>query len=481
MQHQRLAIQILAIFALFSATLALDPRLEFNTTLLCTERYWLEIKFEGVVGNKVYFAGGNDPYTRYLDYTLTSESGSVGLYIVYDPTNLSYFAQMVNSQSQPQYQITLDVPACTGLTTTGLPASKQAVWVADVFRKDTDNEARGFYWNSNLQAAADAIFSPGSTVCDSAANFNNGGTAFLQSKGYSPTSAYCLMVTSTSADAGGLIQSIPSFLSSNWGVYDEVGFAQNITARKWVMILARRQRPNCGNKFRAVDYEECDDGNKDNLDGCNGDCEVESGWTCSENVLEEGSTCVQGPIPPTAPVPVPIAVPVSTPQGQTPTPGTPTASPTSAPTTAPSATPTSTPQGQTPTAGTPTTAPSATPSAAPQGNTPTGQTPTGQTPTGQTPTGQTPTGQTPSSSPQAGTPSTSSPSATPVSETPTGTPSASPSSTPDGGFTPSDAPSTEPFSPRPSRTPSTNIVNGSEKITASLMVIVTMLPFIIAF
>jgi cysteine-rich repeat protein len=37
----------------------------------------------------------------------------------------------------------------------------------------------------------------------------------------------------------------------------------------------------CGND-KAEPYEECDDGNERSGDGCSRDCELESGWVCSD-------------------------------------------------------------------------------------------------------------------------------------------------------------------------------------------------------
>ena len=40
----------------------------------------------------------------------------------------------------------------------------------------------------------------------------------------------------------------------------------------------------CGNGMREY-FEECDDSNKENNDGCNKKCQIEMGWTC--NILKE--------------------------------------------------------------------------------------------------------------------------------------------------------------------------------------------------
>ena len=46
----------------------------------------------------------------------------------------------------------------------------------------------------------------------------------------------------------------------------------------------------CGNGIRTLD-EECDDGNKDNNDGCSENCEFESGIVCYSNLIGHKSKC----------------------------------------------------------------------------------------------------------------------------------------------------------------------------------------------
>lgn len=41
-------------------------------------------------------------------------------------------------------------------------------------------------------------------------------------------------------------------------------------------------RKICGDGI-YTDKESCDDGNKNNLDGCNYNCVTETGWTCQHN------------------------------------------------------------------------------------------------------------------------------------------------------------------------------------------------------
>jgi len=50
----------------------------------------------------------------------------------------------------------------------------------------------------------------------------------------------------------------------------------------------------CGDAFVA-DSEQCDDGNREPNDGCASDCTVENGWTCEEDILQEGSVCSRTP------------------------------------------------------------------------------------------------------------------------------------------------------------------------------------------
>ena len=42
--------------------------------------------------------------------------------------------------------------------------------------------------------------------------------------------------------------------------------------------------------------EQCDDGNRDPNDGCASDCTVENGYTCSVDILQEGSICSRTPV-----------------------------------------------------------------------------------------------------------------------------------------------------------------------------------------
>ena len=46
----------------------------------------------------------------------------------------------------------------------------------------------------------------------------------------------------------------------------------------------------CGNGKREG-TEECDDQNKDDLDGCSSECKVEEGFECSEKDQQSASIC----------------------------------------------------------------------------------------------------------------------------------------------------------------------------------------------
>ena len=49
----------------------------------------------------------------------------------------------------------------------------------------------------------------------------------------------------------------------------------------------------CGDG-KKVDLEECDDGNIISDDGCNGECQVENGWSCSGGTSGQASKCIHG-------------------------------------------------------------------------------------------------------------------------------------------------------------------------------------------
>ncbi len=48
--------------------------------------------------------------------------------------------------------------------------------------------------------------------------------------------------------------------------------------------------PECGDSI-TEEPELCDDGNRDDGDGCNSTCEIELGWECSQESSDSGSTC----------------------------------------------------------------------------------------------------------------------------------------------------------------------------------------------
>jgi cysteine-rich repeat protein len=47
--------------------------------------------------------------------------------------------------------------------------------------------------------------------------------------------------------------------------------------------------PECGDKITISPWEECDDGNFRNGDGCDGQCQLEADYTCT---VTEPSQCV---------------------------------------------------------------------------------------------------------------------------------------------------------------------------------------------
>jgi cysteine-rich repeat protein len=40
--------------------------------------------------------------------------------------------------------------------------------------------------------------------------------------------------------------------------------------------------PHCGDGVLSSDFEECDDGNRSNNDGCDAECSIETAFTASE-------------------------------------------------------------------------------------------------------------------------------------------------------------------------------------------------------
>ncbi|KRX07476.1 Insulin-like growth factor binding protein, N-terminal [Pseudocohnilembus persalinus] len=48
----------------------------------------------------------------------------------------------------------------------------------------------------------------------------------------------------------------------------------------------------CGDGLRVDPSTECDDGNTDNGDGCDGNCTIEQGWTCSGGSYSQPDTCI---------------------------------------------------------------------------------------------------------------------------------------------------------------------------------------------
>lgn len=50
----------------------------------------------------------------------------------------------------------------------------------------------------------------------------------------------------------------------------------------------------CGNGFIEIEnFESCDDSNRNNSDGCSSQCQVESGYACSEPVVSIASYCLK--------------------------------------------------------------------------------------------------------------------------------------------------------------------------------------------
>lgn len=62
------------------------------------------------------------------------------------------------------------------------------------------------------------------------------------------------------------------------------------------------QQPRCGDGFRSLGIEACDDGNRANGDGCSSQCQLEPGAvppggalpSCGNGVVEPGEQCDDG-------------------------------------------------------------------------------------------------------------------------------------------------------------------------------------------
>jgi cysteine-rich repeat protein len=93
-----------------------------------------------------------------------------------------------------------------------------------------------------------------------------------------------------------------------------------------------------GSRLRDNTYETCDDGNRNNGDGCDQGCQVEPGWTCM-NPLGGRSVCT--PFTPTGTLP-PTSTPTATPTPTRTATSTATPSPTATKTPTPTRTPTNT-------------------------------------------------------------------------------------------------------------------------------------------
>src|SRR5262249_47249483 len=53
---------------------------------------------------------------------------------------------------------------------------------------------------------------------------------------------------------------------------------------------------HCGDAMMVASQEDCDDGNLDNLDGCDGTCAVEPGYFCYGGSIDNPSKCTCEPI-----------------------------------------------------------------------------------------------------------------------------------------------------------------------------------------
>lgn len=125
--------------------------------------------------------------------------------------------------------------------------------------------------------------------------------------------------------------------------------------------LALECRPStCGNSFIETDHEDCDDGNRNNGDGCDQGCHLEPGFSCPV----PGQPCVAFPTATGTPTETPTETPTSGIPTDTPT-ETPTLVPTNTPTDTPLPGPSNTPTNTSPPANTATVTPTRTPTNTP--------------------------------------------------------------------------------------------------------------------
>jgi cysteine-rich repeat protein len=208
------------------------------------------------------------------------------LYLI-PSTGVTYTARLIDSKSAVIAEDDFSPAPCQNLRTFGLAPELQAIVVLNHYR--ANNSLTPVFYNSLLETVASLIAS---------GNVTQLGQAFiLLGKSYDGTATSIDSQGTAFFDAGSLVQSLllSQQLDTLSGEISEVGFSYSQTQESWVLVVGTRTRNICSDTFVAG-QEECDDGNKVDDDGCSATCAIEPGWSCAEDILQEGSVCSRAPV-----------------------------------------------------------------------------------------------------------------------------------------------------------------------------------------